>query len=175
MDYKLEIKSSNRSKKIRLVVKNDGHVIVTKPFYVPTIVAERYARNHSDWISNKIEHFKKHPARLLGHLSIKDYKANKERARALVHQKIEKFNRYYGHNVGNVRIGNQKSRWGSCSKSGNLNFNYKLIFLPIELQDYIIVHELCHLVHLNHSRAFWSLVEEQIPDWRKIRNDLKLY
>lgn len=75
-----------------------------------------------------------------------------------------------GRAPGRVAIRDQKSRWGSCSQKGNLNFNWKLVMAPPEALDYVVVHELCHLHEFNHSPRFWSLVEEQMPDyavWKK--------
>ncbi len=73
----------------------------------------------------------------------------------------------------NIVIKNQKTLWGSCSSKGNINYNYKIVMAPLEILDYIVVHELCHLVHMNHSKDFWDLVEIVIPDWKKRRNWLK--
>ncbi len=74
-----------------------------------------------------------------------------------------------------VTIRNQSSRWGSCSRKGNLSFNYRIALLPPELADYIIVHELCHLGEFNHSKKFWDLVEKTIPNWPQLRAELKVY
>ena len=74
-----------------------------------------------------------------------------------------------------VRIKNVKTIWGSCSSKKNLNFNFKLFFLPEALIDYVFVHELAHLKHMNQSIAFWSEVEKQIPDYKKRREELKRY
>lgn len=109
--------------------------------------------------------------------SHKLYLANKEVARKLVHERISHFLKYYnakhGITVGKIAIRNQKSRWGSCSKKGNLNFNYKLVFLTPAQQDYIIVHEICHIKEFNHGKGFWDLVAETIPEWKKLRGELK--
>ncbi len=102
-----------------------------------------------------------------------DYKKYKEDARSLVHTKIAELNAHYGYKVGRVSIRNTKSRWGSCSKQGNLNFNYKVLFLPSHIADYIIVHELCHLKEFNHSPNFWNLVAELVPNHKAIRKELK--
>ena len=83
------------------------------------------------------------------------------------------FNGVYKFKFNKVNIRNQKTRWGSCSAKGNINFNYKIALLPERLADYIIVHELCHLGEFNHSRKFWDLVVEAIPDHREIRSELK--
>lgn len=102
-----------------------------------------------------------------------DYKRYKESARVLVHQRILELNTHYNFKVGRVAIRNTKSRWGSCSKKGNLNFNYKILFLPPHVADYIVVHELCHLKEFNHSINFWNLVAEVVPDHKSIRAELK--
>jgi len=102
-----------------------------------------------------------------------EYLGNRERARELVKERIEYFNRHYNFKVGRIAIRNQKTRWGSCSKRGNMNFNYKIALLPAPLADYIIVHELCHIGEFNHSHKFWALVVRTIPDYKKLRHELK--
>lgn len=97
----------------------------------------------------------------------KHYEAHKERARILVHNRLAHWNEYYGLSYKRVAIRNQRSRWGSCSTKQNLNFNYRLIFLPVELVDYVIVHELCHLKHFNHGEEFWNAVAETVSDYRE--------
>ena len=81
----------------------------------------------------------------------------------------------YGVKCGRVAMRNQKTRWGSCSKEGNLNFNYKIAFLPPELADYLIVHELCHLKEMNHLPRFWALVEQTIPNHKALRKEMRRY
>lgn len=103
----------------------------------------------------------------------KHYQEHKELARAAVHARLEYWSSHLGCTYKRVAIRNQKTRWGSCSEDGNLNFSYKLIFLPDELFDYVIVHELCHLKELNHSHRFWALVESVIPDYRMRIKELK--
>lgn len=103
----------------------------------------------------------------------KKFLGYKEQARALVLRRIEHFNAFYGFSVGAVRIKDQKSRWGSCSKKGNLNFNYRIALLPEHLADYIVVHELCHLGEFNHSQNFWNLVARAMPDFAVRRAELK--
>jgi len=101
------------------------------------------------------------------------YLKYKEVARELALARLHHFNQYYNLSWNRVAIRNQRRRWGSCSSLKNLNFNYKIIFLPPHLQDYIIVHELCHLAHLNHSADFWALVSEQVPDYEMRRKELR--
>ncbi len=95
---------------------------------------------------------------------IKHYLEHKELARTLVHEKLVYWNQFYNLDYKRVFIKNQKTCWGSCSEHGNLNFNYRIIFLPQVLMDYVIVHELCHLMELNHSKVFWAHVEKTIPN-----------
>lgn len=93
------------------------------------------------------------------------YLQNKEAARLLITQRLQYFNQLGEFTYHKVAIRDQKRCWGSCSSKGNLNFSYKLLFLPPCLCDYIIVHELCHLKVLNHSTDFWSVVATQMPDY----------
>jgi len=101
------------------------------------------------------------------------YLAHKESVRALITERVRYFNTHYGLSVGKIAIRNQRSRWGSCSKKGNLNFNYRLAFLPEELRDYVIVHEICHIKEFNHSRNFWDLVAQQVPEHRALNRQLR--
>jgi hypothetical protein len=101
------------------------------------------------------------------------YLLHKERARELIETKVRYFSAMYGLEFNRIFVRNQKSRWGSCSKGGNLNFHYKLILLPEHVADYIIVHELCHLIHFDHSRAFWETVARTIPQHKAIRKELR--
>ena len=105
------------------------------------------------------------------------YLANKEAARAVVHERVGHFMQHYGPRhgivVGKIAIRNQRSRWGSCSRKGNLNFNYKVAFLSPEARDYVIVHELCHVKEFNHGRGFWELVGETVPEYKAIRRKMR--
>jgi predicted metal-dependent hydrolase len=106
---------------------------------------------------------RKSPARYLKH---------KEQAREMIRARLEHYNAFYNFSYKRIFIKNHKSRWGSCSKKGNLNFNYRLVHLPQHLADYVVVHELCHLGEFNHSKRFWALVEKTVPDWRERRREL---
>lgn len=105
--------------------------------------------------------------------SKRNFLNNKEKAREITENRIKYFNDFYKFSFNKIRIKKQKSRWGSCSKKGNLNFNYKIIFLPQKFFDYILVHELCHIGEFNHSRRFWELVEKTIPDYKEIKREFK--
>ncbi|USN87872.1 MAG: M48 family metallopeptidase [Candidatus Nomurabacteria bacterium] len=91
----------------------------------------------------------------------------KPEARAVIHSRLKYFAPRCEVVYKRVAIRNTKRSWGSCSSLGNLNFNYKLLFMPPCLRDYIIVHELCHLKELNHSPRFWLEVERVLPNYRE--------
>ena len=103
----------------------------------------------------------------------KHYTAHKETAREVIVKRLQYWNTHYNYTYNRVAIRNQSRCWGSCSAKGNLNFSYKLLFLPPCLSDYIIVHELCHLKELNHSKRFWDLLGEAMPDYKTRQRELK--
>ena len=97
----------------------------------------------------------------------------REQARIFVENRLSYFNKIYNFEINRVAIKNTSTRWGSCSSKKNLNFNYKIIYLKPELADYLIVHELCHLGQLNHSKKFWELVAKTIPNYKEINHKIK--
>lgn len=105
--------------------------------------------------------------------SDEEFKLHKKEALQLVQAKLKKWNGYYGYTYTQVTVRNQRTRWGSCSAKGRLNFHYRIVFLPEHLADYLIVHELCHLKAFDHSARFWSLVSETIPDYKECRKALR--
>lgn len=169
------IKSNSKSKSVRIMIHQDGSVVVTKPKRVSNIVVRFLILRKENWIKEKIIEMESKPKRLLAHYSSKDYKENKQEAYEIVWNKVLHFNKFYQYDVGKIYIRNQKTRWGSCSGKKNLNFNYKIVFLPEHLQDYIIVHELCHLKEMNHSSKFWNNVALKIPNYKEIIKEIKLY
>jgi len=102
------------------------------------------------------------------------YKDNKEKARQVILERLDYFAPLCEVRFKRVAIRDTKRNWGSCSSLGNLNFNYKLLFLPDCLRDYVIVHELCHLKELNHSQKFWNEVEKILPDYKLLKEHLRL-
>ena len=97
----------------------------------------------------------------------------REQARLLALSRLAHFNTFYRHTYVQVRIKAQKTRWGSCSRKGNINFNYKIALLPLRLVDYIVVHELCHLRQMNHSKKFSGCHALTIPDHVARRRELR--
>jgi putative endonuclease len=101
------------------------------------------------------------------------YITDKETARAVILKDLARVNSIYNYTYNRVAIRDQKTRWGSCSKNKNLNFNYKLLYVTEEERLYVIAHELCHLAEMNHSPAFWSLVARACPDYKTLRAKLR--
>ncbi len=169
IEYTLRL--SNRSRRITLAVQHGGEFIVTAPARVDHNLIEQFINKKSQWVIKKIDYYKQFPVRTIADKA--EYAHYKDSALELAQKRIHHFNALYGFVYNKIQIRNQKTRWGSCSKKGNLNFNYKIVLLPQRLADYIIVHELCHLGQLNHSEKFWNLVAHTIPNYLAIRKELK--
>ena len=168
------IKRHKRARRVIISVHPSGDVVVTLPTRAPVERAEMFVQARMPWIlQTQAKLKKKFEGKIALKQSRKEYVALKNQALAFTHERIAVYNTHYKFNFGRISIRMQKSRWGSCSRKGNLNFNYKLVHLPIELADYIVVHELCHLKEMNHGQNFWDLVAETVPDHKKLRNTLR--
>lgn len=158
---------------MRLRVLPGGSVVVTAPTGSPLSTIERFVTKHAQWIeraATRMSAFKALPVS-----GRRAYLAHREAARAFVTERIEYWNTVYGFAHGRIAIKNTKRLWASCSRKGNLNFSYALLFLPRELADYIVVHELCHLGEHNHSKRFWLLVAKALPNYTELRRELRRY
>lgn len=167
------IRKSKRARRMRLAVYCDGAIVVTTPFDLKESIAEKFVREKSQWLLSKLNFFKQFEGKAIVRYSHEDYLKYKKEAYNLVEGRINYFSKIYKFRYNTINIKNQKTRWGSCSKKGNLNFNYKISFLPSLISDYLIVHELCHLKEFNHSKGFWKLVEKTIPNYKSIKSELK--
>lgn len=172
-DLSYKLKRSARAKKMRITINCDASVVVTLPNIADESFAENFLKERADWILKKVEHFKKNKSSLVSKYGKGDYLRNKEKARKFIKNRVDHLNGFYNFKFNRVSVRNQKTRWGSCSKNNNLNFNYKLIYLPKKLADYIVIHELCHLKEFNHSKNFWDLVSKQAPDYKTFRRELR--
>ena len=164
---------SKRARRMRITVKQGGEVVVTVPRRVTRFFVERFVRRQAQWITKRVEQMKLAPRSLLNTGSAREFKEKKAEAKRLVISRIRELNRHYGFSFRRVTIRNQKSRWGSCSRLGNLSFNYRIVSLPPAVADYLIVHELCHLREMNHSKKFWALVSQTTPQYRALRKALR--
>ena len=180
-----QIKKYKLSKNLRLSIRpcfdnelgceKNSHlkILVSIPNRASLKMAERFVQERKDWIVEKIDQLKKTTLDLRSVMDQKTYKKEKEKARKIIESRVYYFGDLYGFKFKRIAIRSQRTRWGSCTRDGNLNFNYKLIYLPVKIMDYVIVHELCHLDQLNHSKKFWFLVSEIIPNYRELRRELK--
>ncbi len=168
VNYTLKI--SKRARQMRLEVRQNGELVVTVPRGMDYGLVERFIAQKAEWIKNALGYFNSVKDKVFLNTSRREYLKYKEMARALVESRISYYNNFYNFKINRISIKNTKSRWGSCSKKGNLNFSYKIALLPQELADYVIVHELCHLGEFNHSKRFWKLVSLTIPNYLELKN-----
>lgn len=166
------IKKSSRARRLRLSVNRSGAVIVSVPRRVSNQMAEKFLRENLGWVLAQISRTKI-SAPLSNIKSIFSFDRYKARAKKHIVERLRELNKFYNFSYVRISVKDHSSRWGSCSAKKNLNFNYRLYFLPPELADYVIVHELCHLEELNHSRRFWNLVARGIPNYLSLRRRLR--
>jgi predicted metal-dependent hydrolase len=167
------VKIHPTSRYLRIRIQPGGEVVVTVPKNVNSSVIEKFLQDKNDWIQKKVKLMEQYPKTTKVTLSRKEVAALKIKALSFAQERLAYFNEKYGYKWNTVTIRKQKTRWGSCSRKGNLNFNYKIALLPKRLADYIVVHELCHLGEFNHSDKFWTLVARTIPDYKERRKELK--
>lgn len=173
---KVTVIRSNR-KTVAIQVNSDLSVTVRAPRSASEKDIEEILKKKEAWISKHIEKIKKAKDRFEAEATEKLTRekviALAEEALKVIPERVEYFAKVIGVTYGKITIRNQKTRWGSCSSKGNLNFNCLLMLAPSEVLDYVVVHELCHRKQMNHSKAFWSEVEKVLPDYKEARKWLK--
>ena len=167
------LKRSKRARRMRLVVEPGGTVVITAPAGLPERAIARFLTEHAAWIERARARMRDRKA--LPVRGRRAYLAHREDARQLVTAMVERWSRFYGLPYGRIAIKDTTSLWGSCSRRGNLNFSYKLLFLPRELAEYVVAHEVCHLAHHDHGPRFWGLVSRGMPEYRRMRTELRKY
>lgn len=173
VDFQYTIKKSSRAKNLSLAVYPGGKIVVTQPRFVSDRQVVKFLNAKSAWLADKQKSLQKNSPSL--EIPAGGYTRHKARARLKITQAVEKINDFYGFKYQRIAIRDTKTRWGSCSAQKNLNFSFKLYFLPEELLEYVVAHELCHLREMNHSRDFWQLVSQTVPDYLEKRRILKKY
>ncbi len=166
------LRRRKRHGRITLTVQEDGRVLVTAPKRLALRDIEHFVRDHTTWIRTILNTLTR-PRAHSDRSGREHYLAHKERARSFVEQRLAVLNRSYGLSYRRIAIRRTKTRWGSCSATGCLNFDYRILFLPAHLQDYLLVHELCHLQELNHSKRFWALIARTVPNYQTLRRELR--
>ncbi len=176
--YQYRIIRSNR-KSISIRIKENGDVEVRAPHYVTDKQIDKFVESKLDWINTKrlevLEYISSLPQITPETQARIEYFEKKFRkaAKDYIPYRVEYFHQFTGGHYTSITIRDQKSRWGSCSGTGTLSFNYRLMMAPPKILDYVVVHELCHLTHMNHSKDFWNMVGSILPDYKESKQWLK--
>lgn len=168
-EYEL-IRSGRKS--LTIQVKTDGSVVVRAPLRLAKYRIERFVTEHEDWIrtqQNKVEKYREQ----VHVITEEERRDGILRARKIFPERTAYFAKRMGVTYNRITIREQKTRWGSCSSVGNLNYNWKLVLMPPGVLDYVVVHELAHRREMNHSAAFWKVVATWMPDYKKYRKWLR--
>ena len=161
----------SRRKTIAIQIDREGQVIVRTPYGITKRQVEEFLDEKKDWLLQTRQRVEKRKTEQIP-ISEEVRREGIERAKRIFPERTAYFAKRMGVDYGRITIREQKTRWGSCSSKGNLNFNWKLVLLDPELLDYVVVHELAHRREMNHSVAFWKVVEAELPDYRERRRRL---
>lgn len=157
----------SRRKTLAIQIKN-GELIVRAPIFTLTSTIEKFVQKHQDWIEKKLSQSQIRPA-----LSSEQEKDLQKKARLYIPNRVSKLASEHWKHYNAIRITSAKTRWWSCSGKKNLNFSYRLMLLPKDVIDYVIIHELAHLKYMNHSKQFWNHVESMMSDYQEKEKWLK--
>lgn len=172
-DLQINIIYSNR-KTIAIEVKMDG-ILVRAPKRASRREITAFLNEKRSWIEKHWEKMqeRKELTEKLPPFTMAEIGTLAEKAAVVIPEKTKKYAPLVGVNYGRITIRSQRSRWGSCSSKGNLNFNCLLMLFPDDVIDYVVVHELCHRKHMNHSADFYAEVARVFPDYRRCQKWLK--
>ncbi len=171
MELKMRVIRSPRRKTSQLTMEPDGVLTVRVPSWMPDEEVRRLVAKNRQWIEEKqAEVAKKRDTQI--RITDQMRRDGVEKALKIIPERVAFYARQMGceGRYHRITIREQKTRWGSCSSQGNLNFNWKLVLMPQEVLDYVVVHELAHLYEMNHSPRFWSVVERVLPDYKRRRD-----
>ena len=172
----IEVRRSRR-RSIGLEVRPDGSVILRVPSRLSKRDALAFLQTKEAWLRKCLDQVEEREsfaeAAGLEPLTEDELSALTKAARAYFTEKCAWLAPVVGVDYGRISIRHQKTRWGSCSAKGNLNFNCLLMLAPEDVRDYVVVHELCHRKEMNHSNAFWAEVARVVPDYREKERWLK--
>lgn len=162
----------SKRKTLAIGITQEGALKVKAPFSLSETEIIRFVKQKSFWIYKQVKKVEENRANMVTY-SREEERSYREKARAILTDKTAYYGRLIGVTYNRIRVADQKTRWGSCSSRGTISYNWHLILLPENILDYVVVHELCHLLEMNHSPRFWSQVEKILPDYRERRNWLK--
>lgn len=165
----------SKRKTISIQVNGDATVTVRAPRYVSRREIEKFLEEKEAWVIKHVEKAKQRmeEAESLEPFSDSEIDELSDMALEIIPERVNFYAGILGVTYGRITIRNQKTRWGSCSSKGNLNFNCLLMLTPPEVIDYVVVHELCHRIEMNHSKLFWDEVESVLPNYKMYRKWLK--
>jgi predicted metal-dependent hydrolase len=155
-------------KTISIRITPEGEILVRAPRFMPDADIRRFVASKGPWIEKHLSDQK-----TVTPLTQEQIRELARQALDIIPQRVAHFAPMLGVTYGRITIRNQRSRWGSCSAQGNLNFNCLLMLCPAEVVDYVVIHELCHRKHMDHSPAFWAEVGQICPEWRRYRDWLR--
>jgi len=167
------IERSLRARHINIGLRPFKGVRIAVPRGVPLKKAEQLAHDRCDWIKIHLAKMKEHEKRL----NNQPPDVPLDEARKILSELVEKYAQEHGFNYTRVSVKSMKSRWGSCSAKKNINLNVKILRLPQKLRDYVILHELTHTEHLNHSALFWTRLSDLcgVDDAKELNKKLKRF
>lgn len=165
----------SRRRSISLCISDDGAVLVKAPLFMSDAAIKQFLVEKQGWLDKKLKEAAaaRQEVERLGSFSAEELAAIRKRAKEIIPERVAHYSKLSGISCGRISIRLQKSRWGSCSARGNLNFNCLLVLMPPEILDSVVVHELCHRRHMNHSKAFYAEVLSLFPDYRRCSAWLK--
>jgi len=158
-------------KSISIQISRSGEVLVRCPRWMHDEDIRCFVMKHENWVRRQLEKQQEAPQATV--LSEEELEELTKLAKSRIPERVEFYSQRMGVSYGRITIRHQHSKWGSCSSKGNLNFNCLLMLAPEDVLDYIVVHELCHLLEMNHSQQFWEAVERILPDYRNQEKWLK--
>lgn len=171
LTIEIVIEKSKR-KSLAISITEEGKLSIKAPIRMTDREIEKFLYQKSFWIYKQAKRKKEEQKNRLVRTEA-EIKLLREKARKVLTEKTDYYKRLIGVDYKKIRIGDQKTRWGSCSSSGTISYNWRLILMPEEIMDYVVVHELCHMVEMNHSKRFWARVAEILPDYQIRRKWLK--
>lgn len=174
----------SKRKTIGITVDEQAQVTLRIPLRADAGEAAAFAQEKSGWILSKVllqrqrmEQCRQKEQEMRSRFTPAQEAALRKRYIEAAHtyfpQRCSHYADILGVTYGGIRIAEQKTRWGSCSQSGTLSFHWKLMLAPPRVLDYVVVHELCHLIEMNHSPSFWALVESVMPEYKEYKKWLR--
>jgi len=165
----------SRRKTLGLQITDEGELLVRAPYYTLMPEIQKMLQSHEKWIVRNLRKMERarEEADTTEKLTEEQLDVLAEAALRDIPDRVKRYAPEVGVNYGRITIRNQKTRWGSCSSKGNLNFNCLLMLCPEEIRDYVVIHELCHRKEMNHSPRFWAEVEKVCPDYKARRKWLR--